>query len=148
MRTHLIHGNYESKKWDYDHHVVPPVSASTTYRLSSAHRGAQGFVEFAGESMDFKKHVPIKNENAADDTGGRAERFIDYVAEHAYTITLAVSLGQMKTLIESPYSMTHAALPEVDKRSRGLEAGGIRLSIGLEGWHDLIEDLEDGLDHV
>jgi len=23
MRTHLIHGNFESKKWDYDHHVIP-----------------------------------------------------------------------------------------------------------------------------
>ena len=20
MRTHLIHGNYESRHWDYDHH--------------------------------------------------------------------------------------------------------------------------------
>ncbi|HEY4490987.1 MAG TPA: cystathionine gamma-lyase, partial [Acidobacteriota bacterium] len=59
MRTHLIHGNYESKKWDYDHHVIPPMSASATYRLSSAHRGAQGFFEFASESMDFTKHVPI-----------------------------------------------------------------------------------------
>lgn len=24
LRTHLIHGNYESKKWNYDHHVVHP----------------------------------------------------------------------------------------------------------------------------
>ena len=32
----------------------------------------------------------------------RAEKLVDYIAEHAYTITLAVSLGQIKTLIEHP----------------------------------------------
>jgi hypothetical protein len=36
MRTHLIHGNYESRRWDYDHHVIPPISSSATFRLSSA----------------------------------------------------------------------------------------------------------------
>jgi Cys/Met metabolism PLP-dependent enzyme len=70
-----------------------------------------------------------------------AERFIDYIANHAYTITLAVSLGQIKTLIENPFSMTHAALPPELKRAKGIEPGGVRLSVGLEDWHDIIEDL-------
>jgi methionine-gamma-lyase len=74
-------------------------------------------------------------------TNGSADRFIDYIANHAYSITLAVSLGQIRTLIEEPYSMTHSALPDDVKRSRGMEPGGIRLSIGLEDWHDIIEDL-------
>jgi cystathionine beta-lyase/cystathionine gamma-synthase len=39
----------------------------------------------------------------ADSKNEAAERFIDYIANHAYTITLAVSLGQIKTLIESPF---------------------------------------------
>ena len=77
-----------------------------------------------------------------------AEAFIDYIAEHAYTITLAVSLGQIKTLIENPYTMTHATLPEEGKLARGIEPGGIRLSVGLEDWHDLIEDLRHALDYV
>ena len=77
-----------------------------------------------------------------------AERFIDYIANHAYTITLAVSLGQIKTLIENPFSMTHAALPPELKRTKGIEPGGIRLSVGLEDWHDIIEDLRHALDHV
>lgn len=80
--------------------------------------------------------------------GGRAEKLIDYIAEHSYCITLAVSLGQMRTLIESPYSMTHSALPEEERRKRGLEPGGIRLSIGLEDWHDLMEDLNEALHHI
>lgn len=78
----------------------------------------------------------------------RAEAFIDYIAEHSYTITLAVSLGQIKTLIENPYGMTHASLPEEVKRERGLEPGGIRLSVGLEDWHDIIEDLARALEYV
>jgi cystathionine beta-lyase/cystathionine gamma-synthase len=90
----------------------------------------------------------LKNGDATDAAGDRAEKLIDYVAEHAYSITLAVSLGQLRTLIESPYSMTHSALPEEEKRRRGIEHGGIRLSIGLEDWHDIIEDLKAALDHV
>jgi methionine-gamma-lyase len=77
-----------------------------------------------------------------------AERFIDYIANHAYTITLAVSLGQIKTLIENPFSMTHASLPPELKRTKGIEPGGVRLSVGLEDWHDIIEDLRQALDHV
>lgn len=85
------------------------------------------------------------DERAANEA---AERFIDFIATHAYSITLAVSLGQIRTLIEEPYSMTHSALPDEVKRQRGLEPGGIRLSIGLEDWHDIIEDLRVALEQV
>ncbi|MEE9164921.1 MAG: PLP-dependent aspartate aminotransferase family protein [Nitrospinota bacterium] len=78
----------------------------------------------------------------------KVENFVDYLADHAYCITLAVSLGAIKTLIENPYSMTHAALPEDEKRKTGMEPGGIRLSVGLEDWHDIKEDLRDALLHV
>jgi cystathionine beta-lyase/cystathionine gamma-synthase len=82
------------------------------------------------------------------DSHRAADRLVDYIAEHSYTITLAVSLGQVKTLIENPYSMTHFNLPEEDKKALGIEPGGIRLSIGLEDWHDLIEDLRGALDAI
>jgi cystathionine beta-lyase/cystathionine gamma-synthase len=77
-----------------------------------------------------------------------AERFVDYIAENSYTITLAVSLGQIKTLIENPFSMTHASVPEDEKIRSGLQPGGIRLSLGLEDWHDIIADLQDALEVV
>lgn len=77
-----------------------------------------------------------------------ADRFIDYIANHAYSITLAVSLGQIRTLIEEPYSMTHSALPDEVKRARGMQPGGIRLSIGLEDWHDIIEDLQKAFQYI
>ncbi len=84
----------------------------------------------------------------AEGNGKPAERLIDWAAQNAYTLTLAVSLGQIKTLIEAPYSMTHSAMPEAEKRERGLVPGGIRLSVGLEDWHDIIADLAAALDHV
>jgi methionine-gamma-lyase len=87
----------------------------------------------------------LLKDNSGDDNI-RGEKFIDYIAERSYTITLAVSLGQIKTLIENPYSMTHAALPVEEKRAKGIDPGGIRLSIGLEDWHDIIEDLREALD--
>jgi len=77
-----------------------------------------------------------------------AERFVDYIAEKSYTITLAVSLGQIKTLIENPFSMTHASVPDDEKIRNGLQPGGIRLSLGLEDWHDIIADLEDALQAI
>ncbi len=45
--TYLIYGRAQDPRWDYSHHLVPPISASATFRLDSAQRGAQGFTEFA-----------------------------------------------------------------------------------------------------
>jgi len=95
--------------------------------------GSMLYFELKGKEEDIK---------GAEDA---AERFVDHVAEKAYTITLAVSLGQIKTLIENPFSMTHAVVPEEEKLRCGLRPGGIRLSLGLEDWHDIIADLEDAL---
>ncbi|NOT30082.1 MAG: aminotransferase class I/II-fold pyridoxal phosphate-dependent enzyme [Planctomycetes bacterium] len=50
--TRLVHGPGHSAKWDFTHHVTPPLSSSTTYRLDSAHRGARGFSEFGRQVKD------------------------------------------------------------------------------------------------
>jgi cystathionine beta-lyase/cystathionine gamma-synthase len=83
-----------------------------------------------------------------DGKTSKAEKMVDYLAEHAYSITLAVSLGQVKTLIEHPFSMTHSALPDEHKRAFGMHPEGIRLSLGLEDRHDIIRDLELALEKV
>lgn len=46
VTTRLVHGPEHSAKWDFTHHVTPPLSSSTTYRLDSARRGARGFQDF------------------------------------------------------------------------------------------------------
>lgn len=101
--------------------------------------------KFAPGSMIY---FLLKDAEVGGKQSPRVERFIDYLADHAYCVTLAVSLGYMKTLVENAYSMTHSALPEDEKRRMGMEPGGIRLSIGLEDWHDISEDLRDALERV
>ena len=77
-----------------------------------------------------------------------AERMVDHVAKNAYTLTLAVSLGHVRSLIEHPASMTHAALDEASQVRAGIDPGGIRLSVGLEDAGDLIGDLSEALDRA
>lgn len=72
----------------------------------------------------------------------KADRLVNYIADNSYTMTLAVSLGNVRTLIEHPGSMTHAAIPPEEQLKRGIDPGGIRLSVGLEKAEDIIHDLE------
>lgn len=74
-----------------------------------------------------------------------AKRVCDHLARKSYAITLAVSLGQIRTLVEAPDLMTHSALPEAEKERVGLGHGGIRLSVGCEEPHDILHDLADAL---
>lgn len=97
---------------------------------------------FAPGSMIY---FVLKQKSPLDNAG---ERLIDWIAKNSYCITLAVSLGQIKTLIECPYTMTHAALPPDRKADDGLIPGGIRLSVGLEDWHDLTSELATALSNL
>jgi methionine-gamma-lyase len=74
-----------------------------------------------------------------------ATRLVNHCARHAYAITLAVSLGQIRTLIEKPTGMTHSALPAAVQRAGHLSPGGVRLSIGIEDPGDIIHDLREAL---
>ncbi len=75
----------------------------------------------------------------------RARRLIDWSAKRSYCITLAVSLGNIRTLIEAPGIMTHSALPPQAQKEGRIAPNGIRLSFGLEKAEDIIDDLEEGL---
>jgi cystathionine beta-lyase/cystathionine gamma-synthase len=74
-----------------------------------------------------------------------ASRLVNHCSRHAYTITLAVSLGQIRTLIEKPTGMTHSALPAAVQRAGHLSPGGVRLSVGIEDAGDIIHDLREAL---
>ncbi len=58
---------------------------------------------------------------------------------------LAESLGGVESLACYPATMTHAAIPEKDRLKRGITAGLVRLSAGIENSDDLINDLERAL---
>lgn len=59
--------------------------------------------------------------------------------------TLAVSLGDVETLIQHPASMTHSAYSKEEIEAAGFSDGLIRLSVGLENYQDIIDDLLHGL---
>ena len=84
----------------------------------------------------------------AGDARDRGERFMNHLATHALAVTLAVSLGQIRTLIEHPASMTHATVPAERQVDAGIDPGGIRLSFGLESPDDIIADLDAALERI
>lgn len=59
--------------------------------------------------------------------------------------TLAVSLGNVDTLIQHPASMTHFGVPRDERLKMGLADGLVRLSVGIENVDDLIADLDQAL---
>lgn len=58
---------------------------------------------------------------------------------------LAESLGGYESLAELPVIMTHASVPEEQRKILGIDEGLIRISVGLEDTQDLINDLEQAL---
>jgi methionine-gamma-lyase len=63
-------------------------------------------------------------------------------------IKIAVSLGDAETLIQHPATMTHAVVPELERRKMGIEDTLLRLSVGLEAWEDIKEDIEQALEKM
>ncbi len=59
---------------------------------------------------------------------------------------LAVSLGDIDTLIQHPASMTHSVVPEAQRLSASITPGLVRLAVGLEDPADIIADLDQALE--
>jgi cystathionine beta-lyase/cystathionine gamma-synthase len=60
--------------------------------------------------------------------------------------TIAESLGGVESLVGHPASMTHASIPKAEREKSGVVDSLIRLSVGLEDYRDLIEDLSQAID--
>lgn len=67
---------------------------------------------------------------------------------HLAIIKVAVSLGDAETLIEQPATMTHAVIPEEERLKMGITNSLIRLSVGLEDWEDIWDDLNQALNKL
>ena len=63
-------------------------------------------------------------------------------------IKLAVSLGDCETLIELPAAMTHRGYPKDELKRFGLTESMLRISVGLEHYEDIIEDLDRALSSI
>lgn len=86
--------------------------------------------------------------DSLDESKERARRFMNFAADNAYTLTLAVSLGHTRTLIEHPATMTHSMIPVNELLEHGIHPGGIRVALGIENHKDIIHDLERSLEIV
>jgi len=67
------------------------------------------------------------------------------VVESTKLFSLAVSLGAVESLIEQPASMSHASYDPAARAAHGIRDGLIRLSVGLEDFEDLRDDLDQAL---
>jgi cystathionine gamma-lyase len=65
--------------------------------------------------------------------------------ERCRVFALAESLGGVESLIEHPAIMTHSSVPAEQRHAAGISDMLIRLSVGVEEFEDLKEDLEQAL---
>ena len=79
--------------------------------------------------------------------GNKLEDAIKIVS-NTHFFTLAESLGGVESLIGHPASMTHAAIPKVEREKTGVVDTLIRLSVGIEDVEDLIKDLQNSLNKI
>jgi cystathionine gamma-synthase len=70
---------------------------------------------------------------------------VHHVLRSVKIFLLAESLGGVESLIEHPFSMSHASMRPELRAKAGINEQVIRLSIGLEDVADLIEDLDQAL---
>lgn len=61
-------------------------------------------------------------------------------------VTLAPTLGDVDTLVQHPWSMSHVVLPEERRVEMGIGPGVLRVSVGIEDARDLVGDFERALE--
>ena len=69
----------------------------------------------------------------------------DAVVNAVQLVSHLANVGDAKTLIIHPATTTHEQLSEAEQRKAGVEAGVLRLSVGIEHIEDLKADLDQAL---
>jgi len=74
--------------------------------------------------------------------GGReaGATFVEGLTLHSHV----ANIGDVRSLAIHPASTTHSQLTEAEQAASGVEAGLVRLSVGLESIDDIIADLDKG----
>lgn len=102
---------------------------------------------------DSKNYTVFKNQYTSPGAmisfkieGGESDAF--KFLNNLKLVKLAVSLGSTESLAQHPASMTHIGLLPELKSNLGITDGLIRLSVGIEHFEDLINDISDSLDLI
>ncbi|MCX7945027.1 MAG: aminotransferase class I/II-fold pyridoxal phosphate-dependent enzyme [Deltaproteobacteria bacterium] len=117
----------------------PGIEGTRDYEIAK-----RQMIDFDGEFAPGNM-IAFKIAGKPDEAHKKAKKVMNYIAKNAYTLTLAVSLGQLRTLIDYPSAMTHATIPLKEQPSHGIIPGLIRLSVGSEEPKDIISDLSEAL---
>jgi len=104
--------------------------------------------EADGESFHIRNRQCLTNGGmiSFDVKGGEKEAFI--FLNSLKLIKLAVSLGSTESLAEHPATMTHADVEPEHKEALGITEKMIRLSIGVENYHDMLSDIDQALEKI
>lgn len=100
--------------------------------------GTDGHEAAARQMADFGAMVSFEHKNG----GPGAEKFIDSL-ELWY---IAASLGGVESSVSYPLLTSHIGLSPEQLELLDVSAGTVRLSVGIENVHDLIDDLTQALD--
>ncbi|GAA1465617.1 O-acetylhomoserine aminocarboxypropyltransferase/cysteine synthase family protein [Microbacterium thalassium] len=119
----------------------PRVAAVHHPSLASSpwHANAQRYLPRGAASV-FSFDLPATGDTEAD--FARAERLIQALQ----VVRLVANIGDARTLIAHPASMTHSHMTPEQLADSGIAWTTLRLSVGLEDPADLIADLDAALD--
>lgn len=102
-----------------------------------------GFEDHPGHAIAVRQQTGFGGILSFELKGGydEAKRFLDALE----LFSVAASVGGVESLACQPWSVTHAGIPEEERREAGITPGLIRLSLGIEAADDILADLERGL---
>ncbi|WP_075981717.1 cystathionine beta-lyase [Bacillus massilinigeriensis] len=92
------------------------------------------------------QHKQAKNAGAVLSFELESEDSLRAFVKNVSIPVFAVSLGAVESILSYPAKMSHAAMPEDERLSRGISNSLLRLSVGLENIDDLIVDFSRALD--
>jgi len=95
----------------------------------------------------FKKQMKHGGGLLSFEVNGTFDDAVKFV-NHLRLVPIAVSLGDAETLIQHPASMTHAVVPAQIRKEMGISDTLLRLSVGLEAWEDIWQDIESALNII
>ena len=118
------------------HHLQerPDVVVSVSYpmlRGGRSHANAATFLAGGGGVLSFDL--------------GSSERALAF-ANGLRIVTVAPSLGGCETLVMVPALLSHATLEPEVRRAMGVTDGLVRMAVGLESLHDLLDDIDAALE--
>lgn len=107
--------------------------------------GLESFEQFelSTEQQQTPEGDPIYGSLISLDLGSIEAR--DSFLNKLNIFSLAESLGGIESLISNPFNMTHGDVPADRKLAMSITEGLIRLSIGIEDYSDLKDDIEQAL---